>query len=425
MDYVVSQGLLSGSSRSHFSPEQPLNRAMLAQVLFQLAGQPDGGLTHFTDVPDTAWCYSAVSWAVSPGHYERGVDGETFAPERPPTRQELALTLFRYAKEAGLDTKSAPELTPLRRRPGGRLGPGGRGVGSGPGPAGRPQRRRRPDPRPAGHCHPGGILRRAQRLCVRPSCPGSDRPCSSPRFRPRDIFLPPSPFGVKVWNICPNYSYPQGYRGSCAPPLRRGPEKGDAHDPRPVFPRRREHAAREAERQELLASLASTRTLIQQAYGGFNTVSDSDLIESYVFEIKALQSRYDYLLRRVKELECARDRGLPPPWLALGLLLLAGLALLRRPLGQLLRLAVRSSVGLAVLALFSQVKSPHRRQSGSPTRSTPWCLGSWGPWLRPSADAPVGPALVLCFFSASMLQWPSAGVLTPVKERERRRGRSL
>ena len=38
-----------------------------------------------------------------------------------------------------------------------------------------------------------------------------------------------------------------------------------------------------------------------------------------------------------------------------GLLLLAGLALLRRPLGQLLRLAVRSSVGLAGLALFSQV----------------------------------------------------------------------
>ena len=61
--------------------------------------------------------------------------------------------------------------------------------------------------------------------------------------------------------------------------------------------RRREKAAREAERRELIASLASTRTLIQQAYGG--------LIESYVFEIKALQSRYDYLLRRVKELECA------------------------------------------------------------------------------------------------------------------------
>ncbi len=69
--------------------------------------------------------------------------------------------------------------------------------------------------------------------------------------------------------------------------------------------RRRERAAREAERKELIASLSSTRTQIQQAYGGFNTVSDSDLIESYVFEIKALQSRYNYLLRRVKELEGA------------------------------------------------------------------------------------------------------------------------
>ena len=37
-------------------------------------------------------------------------------------------------------------------------------------------------------------------------------------------------------------------------------------------PRRREHAAREAERQELLASLASTRTLIQQAYGKFDGI---------------------------------------------------------------------------------------------------------------------------------------------------------
>jgi len=56
-------------------------------------------------------------------------------------------------------------------------------------------------------------------------------------------------------------------------------------------------------RQELLNSLSRTRTLINQAYGGFNTASDSDLIESYVFEINALQARYNYLLRRVKELE--------------------------------------------------------------------------------------------------------------------------
>ena len=56
-------------------------------------------------------------------------------------------------------------------------------------------------------------------------------------------------------------------------------------------------------RRELMDSLNHTKTLINQAYGGFNTASDSDLIESYVFEINALQARYNYLLRQVKELE--------------------------------------------------------------------------------------------------------------------------
>ena len=43
-------------------------------------------------------------------------------------------------------------------------------------------------------------------------------------------------------------------------------------------------------------------TQINQAYGCFNQTSDGDLIESYVFEINALQARYNYLLRRLKQL---------------------------------------------------------------------------------------------------------------------------
>lgn len=42
-------------------------------------------------------------------------------------------------------------------------------------------------------------------------------------------------------------------------------------------------------------------------------------------------------------------------WCLAGLLLCAALFLLRRPAARLLRLALRSSVGLAVLALFSRV----------------------------------------------------------------------
>lgn len=69
----------------------------------------------------------------------------------------------------------------------------------------------------------------------------------------------------------------------------------------PLF--RRPPRPSEEERRELMASLSHTRTLINQAYGSFNSVSDSDLIDSYVYEINALQARYNYLLRRVKELE--------------------------------------------------------------------------------------------------------------------------
>ena len=70
------------------------------------------------------------------------------------------------------------------------------------------------------------------------------------------------------------------------------------------FARRREEP--DEERQTLMEGLGQTRALIAQAYSGFNSASDPDLIESYVFEINALQARYSYLLRRVEELEEAR-----------------------------------------------------------------------------------------------------------------------
>lgn len=74
--------------------------------------------------------------------------------------------------------------------------------------------------------------------------------------------------------------------------------------PQHVFTlRRRTPPPEQDERRELMQSLAHTRALINQAYSGFDNAKDDELIESFVFEINALQSRYNYLLRRVKELE--------------------------------------------------------------------------------------------------------------------------
>lgn len=71
-----------------------------------------------------------------------------------------------------------------------------------------------------------------------------------------------------------------------------------------VFPFfRRGEAEDEQELRSLQEGMRQTKVLINQAYAAFNAAADPDLIESYVFEINALQARYSYLLRRARELD--------------------------------------------------------------------------------------------------------------------------
>lgn len=68
------------------------------------------------------------------------------------------------------------------------------------------------------------------------------------------------------------------------------------------FLRRRQRGP-SPEALELEESLSQTRLLLAQAYAGFNSAWDGELVESYIYEIQALQARYSYLLRRRKALE--------------------------------------------------------------------------------------------------------------------------
>ena len=135
-----------------------------------------------------------------------------------------------------------------------------------------------------------------------------------------------------------------------------------AEEARVFFLRKRRERAEDTERRALLEGLGQTRSLIAQAYAGFNAAKDPDLIESYVFEINALQARYSYLLRRVKELDGESWEGMAVetllnalPWIVGGLILILLLAALRRPLEWLVRLAARTGVGLAALWALSGV----------------------------------------------------------------------
>lgn len=59
----------------------------------------------------------------------------------------------------------------------------------------------------------------------------------------------------------------------------------------------------EEELAALKATMRSTQGALERAYDGFNRAADGDLIESYVYEINALQRRYSYLLKQVRQLE--------------------------------------------------------------------------------------------------------------------------
>lgn len=59
----------------------------------------------------------------------------------------------------------------------------------------------------------------------------------------------------------------------------------------------------EEERRQLMEGMARTRVELNQAYAQFNAHSDPDLVDSCVFAINALRSRYSYFVRQMKRLD--------------------------------------------------------------------------------------------------------------------------
>ena len=65
--------------------------------------------------------------------------------------------------------------------------------------------------------------------------------------------------------------------------------------------RYRRDVAREDTMQELFNELGDMRAALEDAYMRFNMTSEPELVEACVYEINAAQSRYNYLLRIIKE----------------------------------------------------------------------------------------------------------------------------
>lgn len=101
--YVYEHGLMAGTSATTFAPEVTTSRAMIATILWRMAGSPVVNYAmNYTDVAQGQWCSEAIRWATSEG-IVGGYGNGLFGTNDPITREQFAAMLYRFAQEQGYD----------------------------------------------------------------------------------------------------------------------------------------------------------------------------------------------------------------------------------------------------------------------------------------------------------------------------------
>ena len=95
IQYCVTHGIMGGMGDGTFAPTGTTTRAQIVQILYNLEGTPAvSGTTPFTDLTAN-WYKPAILWAYQ-NNVVAGTTPTTFDPERPVTREQIAVILTQY-----------------------------------------------------------------------------------------------------------------------------------------------------------------------------------------------------------------------------------------------------------------------------------------------------------------------------------------
>ncbi len=94
ISWMQRSGVTTGTSKQTFSPDAPVTRAQIAAFLHRLAGRPYALPHSFVDIT-SAWMHAPVSWMAAEG-ITTGVSPLEFAPSKVLTRAQLVTFLYRY-----------------------------------------------------------------------------------------------------------------------------------------------------------------------------------------------------------------------------------------------------------------------------------------------------------------------------------------
>ncbi len=100
--FVANRGLLSGTSKTTFSPNTAMTRGMFVTALGRLANADVSGYekSSFTDVKSDSYHMGYVEWA-NKNNIVKGIGDGKFAPDQSITREQMAVILQSYAKAIG------------------------------------------------------------------------------------------------------------------------------------------------------------------------------------------------------------------------------------------------------------------------------------------------------------------------------------
>ena len=110
VQYAYDNGLMTGTSATTFEPEATTTRAMIVSILARLEGVTTAQAAGFADVDDNDWYATAVNWAANVG-VVNGYEDNTFQPNTPITREQLAAILMNYAAYKGYDVSARADLS--------------------------------------------------------------------------------------------------------------------------------------------------------------------------------------------------------------------------------------------------------------------------------------------------------------------------
>ena len=109
VQWMVDNGITTGTSEACFSPDDPVTRGQAATFLWRMEGEPDAPAHRFADVM-VPYQQGAISWLASKGFAVDTIQ-TTFSPDNALTRGEFAAMLHRLAGQPSAVTHPFTDIT--------------------------------------------------------------------------------------------------------------------------------------------------------------------------------------------------------------------------------------------------------------------------------------------------------------------------